>query len=194
MTGRLLGLRCFGFSGFSWVKWEDSGTKQFVTEQKNTQSFLSHQQRDRGGLNWFFMVRDKLLCRRLKFAVWRWVTPKLWTRGEMAMLVLVKQMESGHDGLFLNLEGMTGRTSVFSSFSLSLLWVIQDFRSEVQSWVLNIICWRLAIWPVFSNCVSSAKRFMQYNVLIHHSWQTWCTRKTVSIPNLNLVEPHILGV
>ena len=31
----------------------------------------------------------------------------------MAMLVLVKQMESDNDELFLNLEGMTGRTSVF---------------------------------------------------------------------------------
>ena len=46
-------------------------------------------------------------------------------------------------------------------FSFSFLFfspqVIQDFRSEMQSWIVAIICWRSDIWPDVCNCVSSAK-------------------------------------
>lgn len=52
------------------------------------------------------------------------------------------RMESAGDGWLLTLGGMNGRPSVFSSLSCSLLWVIQDFMSEMQSGVAAIICRR----------------------------------------------------
>ena len=43
------------------------------------------------------------------------------------MLELLVQMKRGSDGWFLNLGGMANRILVFSSFSWSLFWVIDDF-------------------------------------------------------------------
>ena len=107
---------------FSYVSWgdtlgiqlEEGCSDQALTEQRNTRGvFLWHQQRDSDGLNGFFCVRNRLFCRCLKCAVWRWVLDQEWLLGcgpEIIKEYWNQWCRWNLAARFLNLDGMARGT------------------------------------------------------------------------------------